>query len=313
MATTESEVPGTAVAVAAPNRMVGLLKPIAPVADIIASQEQTREFIAKALKKGRDYGVIPGTDRGDGGGKNVMYLAGAQRTCAAFGVRPEFEIVSSEVDHDREVVWRKRQKKWGQRRGEFTWAETNGVSNGLYRYVIRCTLLLVENGVSVGSGVGSCSTVEAKYVDRPRESENTVLKMAKKRAYVDATLATFGLSDAFTQDLEEGFEEADAEVVASEPLATPEQVRAYRASIVELGATPKYLKWFDEQTKEPMPVGWFEAAVADVRKKAEEKRQREVETRTEPAPEQPEVFARREEPAASAEPPLDEDSDDLPF
>src|SRR5690606_10620038 len=65
-------------------------------------------------------------------------------------------------------------------------------------------------GVVIGEGVGSCSTMESKYIDRPRDCENTALKMAKKRAYVDATLTTFGLSDQFTQDVEDMEHEAKA-------------------------------------------------------------------------------------------------------
>src|SRR5690606_23849470 len=60
-----------------------------------------------------------------------------------------------------------------------------------------------ESGLVIGSGMGSCSSLESKYISRPRDLENTILKMAKKRAYVDATLSTFGLSDQFTQDVED--------------------------------------------------------------------------------------------------------------
>ena len=41
---------------------------------------------------------------------------------------------------------------------------------------------------------------ESKFISRPNDSENTVLKIAKKRSLIDATLATFALSDRFTQD-----------------------------------------------------------------------------------------------------------------
>src|SRR6267142_694369 len=55
----------------------------------------------------------------------------------------------------------------------------------------------------VGTIVGSASTMEAKYIDRPRDCENTVLKMAQKRAHVGAALGAFGMSDQFTQDMED--------------------------------------------------------------------------------------------------------------
>jgi hypothetical protein len=69
----------------------------------------------------------------------------------------------------------------------------------------------------VGSGVGSCSTLESKYrykkdyqtkakYENPDIADvyNTCLKMAKKRALVDATLTATGASDFFTQDVEDG-------------------------------------------------------------------------------------------------------------
>ena len=45
--------------------------------------------------------------------------------------------------------------------------------------------------------------MENKYVEDPRDRENTVLKMAQKRAFVGVTLNVFGLSDRFTADLED--------------------------------------------------------------------------------------------------------------
>jgi hypothetical protein len=139
--------------------------------------------------------------------------------------------VEREVDHDREVKWTKRQKKWrnahpGDR--DFTWKEESGVSYGLYRYVVRCDLVHRQTGEMVGSCLGSCSTLESKYVDRPRDCENTVIKMAEKRAHVGATLLTFGLSEQFTQDVEDTYDAADAtKKDAKAGALTLEEARAY--------------------------------------------------------------------------------------
>jgi hypothetical protein len=131
-------------------------------------------------------------------------------------VRPEFTLYTEDIDHDRIVHWRKRQKVWNNAHRDdhtFRWEVEEGQSIGVYRYVVRCQLIRRSDGMIVGEGYGSCSTMESKYVDRPRDSENTALKIAKKRAMVDATLTGFALSDRFTQDVEEATEEA-AEVVA---------------------------------------------------------------------------------------------------
>ena len=56
----------------------------------------------------------------------------------------------------------------------------------------------------VTEGLGSCNNRERKYIKMdPYTMDNTVLKMAKKRALVDAALLVGSLSDIFTQDLED--------------------------------------------------------------------------------------------------------------
>src|SRR5690606_31699734 len=167
---------------------------------VLEAQNEVRELVARALQKGRDYGTIQGTE------KPTLLKPGAERINAAYGLAAEYHIVEREIDHDREVRWTKRKKRWANKfhgDRDFTWEEEAGVSLGLYRYVTECRLIHRASGVMVGQGLGSCSTMESKYVDRPRDMENTVLKMAEKRAYIAATLNTHGLSDQFTQDIED--------------------------------------------------------------------------------------------------------------
>lgn len=163
-----------------------LLRPLVSADDLLAAQDAVTTLIRKALKDGVDYGVIPGAKQ------PMLMKAGAERLTKAFGTTPVYEIVQSEVDHDRKVNWEK--KKYGK--------VESGTALGLYRYVVRCSLR-TNGGVIVGDGIGSCSSLEAKYCDRPRELENTILKMAQKRALVGATLNAFGLSDRFSQDLDD--------------------------------------------------------------------------------------------------------------
>lgn len=197
-----------------------ILKPLARPEQLIAAQEETVQFLKRVLKEGVDYGVIPGS-----GDKKNLLKAGAEKTCAGFGLQAEYEILSEEFDHDREnhftlTKWITREKprdktieadlkasgkgrsrKFGDK---WIWQESeneDGTSFGLYRYVIKCRLLLGDR--EVGQGVGSCSSMETKYIRNPRDAENTILKMGKKRAYVDAVLTTLSLSDRFTQDLED--------------------------------------------------------------------------------------------------------------
>ena len=191
-----------------PERAVGsLLRPAAPIADLMAAHGELTEVIQKCMKTGMDYGIIPGTKR------ETLFKAGAERLLFAFGLYADFEIIEQDVDHDRAFsvkrkVWRNQFK--GDK--EFTWNEEEAF--GLYRFVSKCRLINRKTGEIVGTGTGICSSLESKYSDRPREVENTILKMADKRAMIAATLITFGLSDRFTQD--EG--DPEAEEVKVEPV-----------------------------------------------------------------------------------------------
>jgi hypothetical protein len=183
-----------------PRPSLGLLRPIAPAADVLVAQEATRALVKDALKEGRDYGMIPGID------KPSLLKPGAERVSLAFGCSTRFRIVEREVDHDRVVQWVKRKKIFEgpkEARRFVRDEETNGTSLGLYRYVVECEIVHRESGQVVGACLGTCSSMESKYIDRPRDTENTILKMAEKRAMVGATLTTFGLSEQFTQDVED--------------------------------------------------------------------------------------------------------------
>ncbi|NBW17479.1 MAG: hypothetical protein EBR82_56815 [Caulobacteraceae bacterium] len=164
-----------------PQRM-GLMRPVVRPAEIIEAHKEAADVIREALEDGRDYGTIP-----NAGPRKVLLKAGAERLCVAFGLRAVYSVVSSEADHDREVGYYDYKRK------------KDATSRGLYRFIMKCELM--RDGVIAGEGIGSCSTMESKYVSRPRDCENTALKMAKKRALVDAVLATLSLSDRFTQDV----------------------------------------------------------------------------------------------------------------
>ena len=166
--------------------------------ELIRYQGEVADLITKALKLDVDFGVIPGTQ------KPSLYQPGAERINLAFGVRPEYDIIEKELDHDRPILWNKRKKTgWDKIANEPTWTITQGESVGLYRYVIKCRLINKASGQEVGEACGSASTLESRYVDRPRENENTVLQQAQKRAFVRATRNTYGISDRFTQDVED--------------------------------------------------------------------------------------------------------------
>lgn len=222
MTSPASHLPVSVPATPAPAAPV-IARPIASPAEMIAAHEETTALINQALSKGVDFGEIPGTD------KPTLLQPGAQRLCIAFGVRPTYEIVEQEVDHNREVPWSKRKKVWNKQASRYDYSTETGTSLGLYRFVVRCRLVRPD-GLCLGEAVGSCSTMESKYVDRPRECENTALKMAQKRALIGAVLSGFGLSNRFGTE-----EEHDDAPVGPDEIfvGTDRQVRQMHAYLQE--------------------------------------------------------------------------------
>lgn len=116
-----------------------------------------------------DYGIIPGT-----GNKPVLLKPGAEKICMLMGLSTEFNSIDSTRDFEK----------------------------GFFQYQIKCRLL--KNGEVITEGLGSSNTKERKFIKQdPFSMDNTVLKMAKKRALVDAVLLVASLSDVFTQDLDD--------------------------------------------------------------------------------------------------------------
>lgn len=162
-----------------------IIRPVVSAGDLLSVQKEQMELIRKGLRQGVDYGVIPKTND-----KKVLLKPGAERLCAAYGMRQHYDIISEEIDYNFENEVYNRFKKESQ------------IVKGLYRYVVSCTLMN-HDGKVFGQAMGECSSLESKYSSRPHDVSNTILKMAQKRALVAACLNTFGISDMFTQDLNE--------------------------------------------------------------------------------------------------------------
>ena len=168
------------------------------IANTMAKIQQMQAVVQKTLKVEHDYGKVPGTT------KPTLLKPGGEKICMLFGLNPEYEFLQTTEDYDKEF----------------------------FTYNIRCTLY--RNGQPVAQGVGSCNSKEKKYrfinVDEIPENYigpteqitdkygrvkykinnpdicslvNTILKMAKKRAFIDAVLQVASLSEVFTQDIED--------------------------------------------------------------------------------------------------------------
>ena len=127
-------------------------------------------FVSAQMKKGIDYGVIPGTS------KPTLLKPGAEKLCRLFSLRPGYQLIHFISDFEQP----------------------------LFFYHYRCTL--VRQGEMVGEGDGSCNSREKKYEAQKYkifDLTNTICKMAQKRALVAAVLSSCGASAFFTQDMED--------------------------------------------------------------------------------------------------------------
>lgn len=133
---------------------------------------QFQAVVQKTLKKDHDYGVIPGT-----GSKPTLLKPGAEKILMLMGLTSEYEVIEKVQDYNR----------------------------GFFAFTVKCTLS--KSDIKVTEGVGHANTREKRYVSGRQQDAytlaNTVLKMAKKRAQVDAVLTVASLSEIFTQDLED--------------------------------------------------------------------------------------------------------------
>jgi hypothetical protein len=139
----------------------------------LAAITNFQRIVKSQFTQNVDYGIIPRTRN-----KPTLLKPGAEKICMLLGLKSEFEIAE----------------------------QTRDWENGFFQYMIKCKLIKTVDGVDevITEGLGSANTLETKYVTADAFSvDNTVLKMAKKRALVDAALMVGSLSNIFTQDIED--------------------------------------------------------------------------------------------------------------
>ena len=141
---------------------------------------QFQQVIKSQLRPKVDFGIIPGTD------KPTLLKPGAEKILMLLGVTSTYELLERVQDYDQ----------------------------GFFAYTVKCELS--KDGIIITEGLGHCNSRERKFMSQkvdPYTIANTCLKMAKKRAQVDAVLTLASLSDVFTQDIE------DMEIPIPEPRA----------------------------------------------------------------------------------------------
>lgn len=116
--------------------------------DLKAQVNLIQDVMKAVMKDGEHYGKIPGC-----GDKPSLLQPGAQKLIMTFRLVPDAEVEVVPLDHPSVVGHRE------------------------YRVKIRMS---TQNGIFLGSGVGSCNTMEKKYRFRPGHSELTDIPVPKE-------------------------------------------------------------------------------------------------------------------------------------
>ena len=148
------------------------------LADAQRRVAQLQQFVSECMKSGVDYGIVPGMN------KPTLLKPGAEKLCEIFGFAKGVEIIHQTEDFDRP----------------------------LFAYTVKVRLVSKNAGFTEAEGVGAANSREKKFAKQDAFTiQNTLLKMAKKRALVDAVLSATRSSGLFGQDLE------DLEVAPCQP------------------------------------------------------------------------------------------------
>jgi hypothetical protein len=147
------------------------------------SEEDINARVAKVhwikdqlMKDGVHYGYTPRNKNGDTYDKPSLYQPGAQLLNVIFQNAPSYKHEVQRFEDEP----------------------------GHFLFNLDCTLTHYPTGTIVGAGVGGASTGEGRWKDTPPlSSYNSVFKIGAKRAYVAATISCVGVSEIFTQDLED--------------------------------------------------------------------------------------------------------------
>lgn len=190
------------------------------------AMQEFKDFIKNELIDGIDYGVIPNA-------KACLFKSGGEKVQMFMGLTPQYKLLNRSFIANQE----KKDRVWNDQTRKYEIKET---IRNYYAWEFSCELYHGE--VKVAEGVGMANTEEEKYVRQYTTKTadgmaNTVMKIAKKRAFMDAILAVSGLSDLFTQDLEdsEDVKKLKVDKDSDGKLITRAQVKTVFANLGALG------------------------------------------------------------------------------
>ena len=174
------------------------------------------------LKRGVDF-ANPETRNGKKAfTQPILLKAGAEKLAFGFGLCQRYTIESKIEQHDD--------------------------TGTFFYYLVRCDLVKPSEygDVVIANSYGSANTAEKRNgFNSPADAANSTLKMAQKRALVGAALSISGLSDLFTQDIENETFMQNADTIVKETPDSPvttKQIRRLYAIASEHGMNQQQAK-----------------------------------------------------------------------
>lgn len=207
------------------NKLSGRLT----ASEIRADVNLIQEVMNAVMKQNVHYGTVPGC-----GDKPTLLKPGAEKIASTF--RLAIDPVVEDLSKDDEIRFRVYAKVSHQITGNFLGTGIGEASTNEEKYKWRKVVSAAEWDATAEDR----KRIKYTYKDtiqqirtNPADVANTVLKMAKKRALIDAVLTITAASDCFTQDIEDLPEEVAAEVASNgQPatIQTPKPKEAVAAS-----------------------------------------------------------------------------------
>jgi hypothetical protein len=175
------------------------------------------EIKTKVMREGMHYGTIPG------GSKPALFKPGAEKLCLTFKLSHEFDVEVEKFPNGHRhytVNCRLRYRDGtlvGQGVGICSTMESKYRFRTDFGGPVPAAYWDNRDPELLGGRQFSPRKIKGKWVivqkvehDNPADYYNTAIKMAKKRAHVDATLSATAASDIFDQDTEDRDDDHDA-------------------------------------------------------------------------------------------------------
>ncbi len=226
------------------------------VSETLTKVKSLQATLKSILVDGHDYGKIPGCVD-----KPTLLKPGAEKILMSLGITSSYELIEHTEKFD---------------------------GKGFFAYTVKC--ILFKNGQKITEGLGHANSKEKKWAiesvyekDLPEGTDksilrkrefngkngtyykyevdadvnskaNTILKMAKKRAQIDAVLTVASLSEIFTQDFDElePVEEPTSKPTVDKVKQDIKNAPDYYCADCGAGVTPKVYEYSSEKYGRPL-------------------------------------------------------------